>query len=125
MSSHIFVIDDDQDILELYQTLLESEGYTVTISTIAYEQVRDVETLHPDLIILDMKVGEQYQGLLLLQKLRMYPPTRAIPVIMCSAAVTLMREQEETLQAKGIPIIYKPFDIDELLQVIRQLLPSP
>ena len=52
-------------------------------------------------------------------------PTKDIPVIISTAAVQAMREQEATLQEKGIPLIYKPFDVDELLRVIRQLLPSP
>jgi hypothetical protein len=36
-----------------------------------------------------------------------------------------MREQEETFHHKGIPVIYKPFDIDELLEVVHQTLSLP
>ncbi len=123
MPSRILVIDDNQTLLELYGVLLEDEGYGVTLSMTAYEQLADVEALHPDLIILDIKLGYQDDGLLLLQKLRLYRPTKDIPVIICTAAIEMMREQEETFRQKHIPIIYKPFDLDGLLQAVRQLLP--
>ncbi|HZU66104.1 MAG TPA: response regulator [Ktedonobacteraceae bacterium] len=124
MASHILIIDDDSSLLELYQLLLEAEGYRVTTSRSAYEQVADVEQLQPDLILMDMKLGGKESGFLLLQKLRLYRPTKDIPVIICTAAVQVVREQEETLKEKGIPILYKPFEIDELLRVVQQFLPS-
>src|SRR5579883_2725665 len=124
MASHILIIDDDSSLLELYQLLLEAEGYRVTTSRSAYEQVADEEQLQPDLILMDMKLGGKESGFLLLQKLRLYRPTKDIPVIICTAAVQVVREQEETLKEKGIPILYKPFEIDELLRVVQQFLPS-
>jgi CheY-like chemotaxis protein len=123
MSSHLLVIDDDQSILEFFQLLLEAEGYEVSLSKIAFEQVSDVEQLHPDLIILDLKIGYRNEGWKLLQKLKMYPPTKNIPVILCTAALVEVREQEETFHQKGIPVIYKPFEVDELLHVVHQFLP--
>ena len=55
----------------------------------------------------------------------MYPPTKDIPVILCTAALSEMREQEETLRQKKIPVLYKPFDMDELLKLVHQILPAP
>src|SRR5579859_800197 len=123
MSSHILVINDDQYILELFELILEPEGYDVTLSKIAFEEVSAIAQLKPDLIILDFKVGLHQEGFLLLQKLRMYPPTKAIPVILCTAALQEVREQEEVLRQKEIPVIYKPFYVDELLQAVHQFLP--
>ena len=125
MSSRILVINDDQSILDLFRLLLEAEGYQVILSKVAYEDVQEIEHLHPALIILDFKIGQHNLGWTLLQKLKMYPPTKDIPLILCTAALTEVREQEEALRQKGIPLIYKPFEIDELLQVIQQCLPPP
>ena len=122
MAAPILVINDDHAILELFRLLLEEEGYQVNLSLIAFEDVREVEKLAPSLIILDLKVGRDNQGMLLLQQLRMYRPTMAIPIILCTAAMQMIREQEETLRLKGIPVVYKPFDVDELLAVVRQAL---
>lgn len=125
MASSILVINDDQSILELFHLILESEGYEVSSSLVVYEDVKDVEQLNPALIILDVRIGYHAEGLLLLQKLKMYPPTKNIPVIICTAALSEMREQEETLRQKKIPVLYKPFDMDELLKLVHQILPSP
>ena len=123
--SRILVINDDQSTLELFQLILEAEGYEVLLSQVAIEEVSQIEQQHPHLIILDFKLGAHADGFLLLQKIRMYPPTATLPVILCTAAVGEVREQEEVLRQKGIPVIYKPFDLDELLRAIYQVLPAP
>ncbi len=122
MSTRVLVIDDDDSILELFKMVLEPQGFDVHLSKVTYEDVKRVEDLHPSLIILDAKLGQQYEGFLLLEKLKLYPPTKSIPVILCSAALEEIRQQEDTLRQKGIPIVYKPFDLDELLQAIEQCL---
>jgi DNA-binding response OmpR family regulator len=122
MTSRILVINDEQPILELFQLMLEQEGYDVHLSLIAFEDVREVERIAPALIILDLKVGKDTAGLLLLQQLRMYRPTMRIPIILCTAGLRMMQEQEEILRAKGIPIVYKPFDVDEMLAVVAHML---
>lgn len=122
MSRCILVINDDESILEVFQMVLEQEGYEVHLSTVSYEDVKGVEALDPSLIILDVKLGRHYEGFVLLEKLKLYPPTRPIPVILCSAAVEEIRQREDTLRHKGIPVLYKPFELDELLHVIEQCL---
>jgi DNA-binding response OmpR family regulator len=122
MASRILVINDDQSLLDLYKDVLEGDGYEVLLSLIAYQEVSTIEQMHLDLIILDAKLGHDFEGLLLLQKLKMYPPTQAIPVLLCSAWIDMIRQQEANLRDKGIPILYKPFHIEELLQNVRHLL---
>jgi two-component system response regulator HydG len=122
MPAHILVIDDDQSILELFRLILEPEGYQVTLSKSAFEDVQEVEQLKPNLIIMDFKLGRHEDGFLLLQKIKMYRPTKDIPIMLCTAAVDIVVEQENVLREKGIPILYKPFDVDELLMVVERLL---
>ena len=122
MPAHILVIDDDQSILELFRLIFEPEGYEVTLSKSAFEDVQEVEQLKPDLIIMDFKLGRHEDGFLLLQKIKMYRPTKDIPIILCTAAVDIVVEQENVLREKGIPILYKPFDVDELLRVTERML---
>ena len=124
MSKRVLVINDDDSILELFQLILEAEGYEVDVSLEAIENVKDVERIQPDLVILDLKMGMQEEGWLMMQKLRMYPPTQHIPIILCTAALNEVREQESTLEDKGIPVVYKPFSVDELLKAVHSVLPS-
>ena len=122
MTARMLVINDDQAILDLYRLLLEGEGYDVHLSMIAIEDVRQIEELAPDGIILDLKLGFGRNGLTLLQQLKMYRPTADIPVILCTAAIKMVREQEDILKRRGIPVVYKPFDIDELLDTVQRAL---
>lgn len=122
MAIRIMVINDDQDILELYSALLSEEGYDVIISKLAFEHPTAVELLHPDLVILDLKFGTQFEGWKMMQKLRLYRPTAKLPIMICTAAVREAREQEEHLRSEGIGIVYKPFSVDPLLLAVRQML---
>lgn len=119
MAARILVMNDDQGILDLYGLLLTEEGYDVHLSRIVLEDVHLVEKLGPDCVILDFKFGSDRDGLSLLQQLKMYRPTAHIPVILCTAAVTAIRQQEDILREKGIPLIYKPFDIEDLLAIVK------
>ena len=48
----------------------------------------------------------------------------SIPVIICTAALQEVREQEDYLQKKEIQIVFKPFDVDELMHAVEQALRS-
>ncbi len=122
ISTRIMVINDDQDILDLYQILLEDEGYEVVTSKLAFEHPIAVETLHPQLVILDLKFGTELEGWKMMQKLRMYRPTSKLPIIVSTAAVNQAKEQEDHLRAEGIGIIYKPFQIVQFVQAVQQML---
>ena len=54
----------------------------------------------------------------LLQKLQLDRTTAGIPLIICSAARQELRDMEGYLASKDIDVLYKPFDIDELLNMV-------
>ena len=124
MAQRILVIDDTQEILDLFRVILEAEGYDVLLSTHSYENVVEIEHLHPDLLVLDFLMGKQNEGWRLLQMLKMHAPTASIPIIICTAALKEVREQEDYLQKKEIQVIFKPFDIDELVSAVKRGLES-
>jgi DNA-binding response OmpR family regulator len=121
--ARILVVNDTQEILELFRMLLEEEeGHEVILSGFPFEQISDVEKIKPDLIILDFVFGDQKSGWQMLQMLKMQRSTENIPVIVCTAALDAVREQEGYLVSKGVHVVYKPFDIDQLISNVRQLL---
>ena len=123
MAARILVMDDDESIVELYHLLLEEEaGYEVASSLVAIEEVTAIAELQPDLIVLDAHLGARNQGLHLFEQLKQYHPTRRIPVLLCSAAQDIVRPFEETIRERGDALLYKPFDIDELLQLVERLV---
>ncbi len=122
--ARILVINDTQEILELFRMLLEGEGYEVILSGFPIQQINDVKLINADLIILDFVFGDQKTGWQMLQMLKMDRDTATIPVIVCTAALDMVREQEGYLVSQGVHIIFKPFDIDHLLTNVKQLLES-
>jgi DNA-binding response OmpR family regulator len=86
------------------------------------QQISDVEDINPDLIILDLVFGDQKTGWQMLQMLKMKRSTASIPVIVCTAALSAVREQEGYLVSQGVHVVFKPFDIDQLLTHVKQLL---
>lgn len=122
MAARILVVNDEQDILETFQFILTEEGYEVVIHPYLITNMSEVQHINPDLIILDLMFHRQNLGWNLLQKLKMYPGTTKIPVILCTAASNEVNEQIEYLHSKQIPVLLKPFDLEELLSAVRQQL---
>lgn len=116
---HVVVVNDTQEILDLFREILEDEGYRVTLYSYAFRDVSEIEAHDPDLIILDFMIGGEDYGWQLLQKMKMNRATASIPVIVCTAAVSLVRDLEGHLKEKRVGVVVKPFDIDDLLREIE------
>jgi DNA-binding response OmpR family regulator len=119
---HIVVVNDTQEILDLFRELLEEEGYRVSLYSYAFQDVKDIRALNPDLVILDFIIGGEATGWQLLQKLKMTRETATIPIIACTAAIQLAKELEGHLTTKNVRVVLKPFDIDDLLSAVTDAL---
>lgn len=122
---HIVVVNDTQEILDLFRDILEEEGYRVSLYSYAFKDIADIAALQPDLVILDFVIGGEAHGWQLLQKMKMTRQTKDIPVIVCTAALQLVRELEGHLKTKNVGVVLKPFDIDELLDAVTISLDRP
>lgn len=122
MATRILVVNDTQEILDAFHALLTDEGYEVILYSFAIMDMREIERVKPDLIILDYIFGGEKTGWQMLQKLKMRRSTATIPVIVCTAATTQVREIEGYLQAQGIKLVPKPFNIDTLLEAVSTAL---
>lgn len=125
MGKRILVINDTQEILDLFRLLLEEEeGYEVVLSGVPVQKVGEIEQIHPDLIILDIVFRNEKTGWQMLEMLRMNRSTASLPIIICTAALREVQDQEGYLNSQGVRLVYKPFDIDVLLTTIKSVLES-
>jgi CheY-like chemotaxis protein len=122
---HVLVIDDVPEILELMQELLEEENFRVSTPSATLPDLDEIKALDPGLIILDYFRPGQVAGWSLLQTLKLDPETCAIPVVLCTAAARDVKARGCQLAAMDIAVVLKPFDIDELLAVVKGALWSP
>jgi DNA-binding response OmpR family regulator len=119
----IAVINDDTLFLDLMHDLLElSEGYQVSTCKEADQSYEFIKELRPDLVILDIRIGHQETGWTILELLTLDPQTRPIPVIVCSAAITDLQAHQPMLDALGVDVLAKPFDLEMLLDKITAAL---
>ena len=120
MPARVMVIDDTQEVLELFREILTEEGYEVVLYSYGIQDMGEVERVKPDLIVLDHIFGEERVGWQMLQKLKMRRATENIPVVVCTAALRQLQELEGYLKAHGVQVVPKPFGIDDLLHAVKQ-----
>ena len=119
----IIVINDDTAFLELMHELLQDEeGYDVLICREWEDAHAFVKEHRPNLVILDIRMGGEETGWTILNLLTLDPATRPIPVIVCSAAIQSLHEQQPWLDKFGICALPKPFDLDMLLEMVNRVL---
>jgi DNA-binding response OmpR family regulator len=120
VAERILVINDTKEILELFQTILTDEGYEVLLGTFGVNDLDVVQQANADLVILDYTVHREDLGWQLLQKMKMCRDTDSIPVLICSTDMKIAEERQAFLASKGIDILPKPFNIDELIDAVKK-----
>lgn len=113
----ILMVEDDPDIVDLVQLFLNNAGYKVALVDDGAQVFNAVQTIRPDLIIMDVMLPNQ-DGLECTREIR---KSYNVPIIMLTARV------EQIDKLKGLEIgaddyLCKPFDIQELLLRIKALL---
>jgi two-component system OmpR family response regulator len=121
---HVLVIDDDQSHVALYRDVLAEDGYRVTAVTSPDLEPREITSVAPDLILLDLRFQNTNGGIALLRQLKTTPRTQTIPVLVCSADHHQLAALQDQLVAWDCGILAKPFHLDELLAAIHACLAS-
>ena len=68
-AKRILVINDTQEILELFEEILTAMGHEVTLLSYAPDELRQIEEADPDLVIVDFVIGgREMEGWQLLQR---------------------------------------------------------
>ncbi len=121
----IAVVNDDPAFLELMQDLLNDENYSTVLlreGNGAYDAIRQQR---PELVILDLRLEHPEAGWKTLELVRLDPETTDIPVIVCSADTRALHDKEDWLRDRDVKILEKPFNLDDLLELVRDAVGSP
>lgn len=119
----IIVINDDRVFLSMMEEFLtDLEGFEV--ETIrewegAYELVR---SRLPDLVIIDLTLAGEEHGWSIIELLALDPKTANIPLIVCTGATRSLEAYGGKLLERGMAVVTKPFDLDELMICIERQL---
>lgn len=121
MARSIFVVDDIPSFLQLMEDVLSEEGYRVSTFTSVSEAAETALQSPPDLIISDVRLDGE-SGFDLLHALLQHDSTREVPIVVCTAATMDVEEQAEVIRTGRVSVLYKPFDIQDLLDRVSKLL---
>ena|SRR5215212_4660884 len=113
------VINNSDNILALFQKILTSEDCQVFLQLFLNSDLREVNKIKPDLIILDYYVGREGVGWEFLQLLKMEDVTAHIPVLICTTAVKLAHDIAGYLATKNVSILRKPFGSRDLVGAVQ------
>src|SRR5579863_9461181 len=118
-SINILVVDDDPDTQDLLREVLSEEGYKVATSGSGEEALKIGEQELFDVIISDMKLGPNLNGLDVLRTYKSIQPESEVILI---TAFGSMETAIAAVKAGAFDYISKPFKIEEvLLQVSRAI----
>lgn len=117
----IFIVEDEEDLINILGTVLKDEGYKVTKASSAEEALLLCQTVRPDLIISDIMMGKM-DGFDLLGRIKANDLLNQIPFIFLTS-MDEAQSRKKGLQLGAAAYITKPFDIDDLLEKILKLVP--
>jgi DNA-binding NtrC family response regulator len=117
-TAHILVVDDEEAILEVVSTMLESRGYKCTALSNRHAAQEFVRGQTPDLVLIDTIMPEM-DGIKLLDWLRNFDAE--IPVIMVTAIHDISTALE-AIRRGAYDYILKPFEKDQLFHGVDRAL---
>lgn len=122
MSKKILIMDDDPTIADLLREALADEGYETHMTTQSLRFFDAVTEVKPNLILLDLMM-QYLDGRDELKLMEM--GSFNIPVIVVTAFLDADKEAEEFRNAGVVQIVYKPFDLDQLVDLVRSTIGEP
>jgi two-component system, NtrC family, response regulator AtoC len=115
----ILVVDDDSTTRDLLQEVLSEEGYGVVTSGSAEEALEIGRRELFDIIISDMKLGSNLNGLDVLRAYKAIQPESEVILI---TAFGSMETAIEAVKAGAFDYISKPFKLEEVLLIVGRAL---
>lgn len=123
MAKKILIMDDDPNIADLLTEALAEEGYETYMTTQSLRFYDALREHQPDLILLDLMMP-YLDGRDELKLMAMGVDHR-IPVIVVTAFLGAANEEQEFRAAGVVHIVYKPFDLDKLLELVKTTIGEP
>jgi two-component system response regulator AtoC len=118
-NADILVVDDDRDTLDLLSEVLQDGGYRVVTAAGAPEALDAGKKAHFDVILSDIRLGPELNGLDVLRAFKSIQPDSEVILI---TAFGSMETAIEAVKAGAFDYLSKPFKIDEVLIRVRRAL---
>ncbi|MBN1947004.1 MAG: response regulator [Bradymonadales bacterium] len=124
----IMLVDDDQDFLDINESLLVASGYQVLPFCDRESAFGQICRQKPDLVITDLMMESLDAGFSLARRIKQEPALADLPVIIVTAISSQLgfnftpRTPEELKSLHADAFLEKPVPPDKLLATVRELL---
>ena len=117
----ILIVEDVPNVLELLEVTLKFKGYAVLVARNGEEALDVISKQRPALIITDILMPKM-DGYAFVQKLRLNPDTRPIPVVFLSATYVTPEDKDFALSLGAARFMEKPIDTEDFLLTVAELV---
>jgi DNA-binding NtrC family response regulator len=116
--ARILIIDDDENIRKVLQTILEDEGYFVETADTAKKGIERSENAFYNLALIDVRLPDM-EGIELLTKLRETKPKMRKIIV---TGYPTMQNAMAAVNKGADAYVMKPFDVEKILLTIKEQL---
>ena len=117
-TTRILIVDDDENIRKVLETILEDEGYTVESAETAKKGIEKSEKSFFNLALIDVRLPDM-EGIELLSKMRVTKPKMRKIII---TGYPTLQNAVAAVNKGADAYVMKPFDVEKILQTIREQL---
>ncbi len=124
----ILMVDDDRDFSEAVTSFLEANGLKVFRANDGKEGVKLAKMERPDLILMDIMMGERTEGFFTIQEIRRDPALKDVPIFVLSSFCTRLPDFEIPSSGGWLAhdmFFAKPVDMAQLMENILQHIGKP
>jgi CheY-like chemotaxis protein len=120
----VLVINDDRDLLDTYREVIAQMGHQAVTKVAAESGPETLRQARAQALVVDLeRPDETDYGLRIAEEVRADPELAAIPIIVCTGAAELhLRPLRRRLKLLGVPILPKPFTLQEFEAALNRLL---
>ncbi|MCW4017347.1 MAG: response regulator [Candidatus Bathyarchaeota archaeon] len=116
--ARILIIDDDENIRKVLQTILEDEGYVIDIAETAKKGIEKSENAFFNLALVDVRLPDM-EGIDLLSQLRETKPKMRKIIV---TGYPTLQNAVGAVNKGADAYVMKPFDVEKILQTIKEQL---
>lgn len=115
----ILLVEDNEQNIKLFSDLLTVKGFDVILAKDATKGISMAKEHNPDLILMDIQLPGDIDGIKATQILKADDTTKHIPIIALTA-LAMNKDIEKTLMAGCVAFISKPVDTKSFIEKVRQ-----
>jgi CheY-like chemotaxis protein len=115
----VLVVDDEPQVVWVLRFSLEAEGYTTFTANNGLRALEEIAEHHPKLMLLDIMMPTM-DGWAVLEEM-MKLPVEERPRVVVVSALSSLRDRAKAAELGADAYVPKPFNVDDLIEVLHGL----